>query len=135
MITALLLSLAVQGYGDTANFTCNFPSANGNEETIHVILEPRPSLKDQPGLFRVMMSFGDEGSLRAAAQPILATDDRDILIRGTTRRKSMYTIGLREDGTAAFNLQQLGAGTEDKTTRIGACRGHEAHIDRWLSMW
>ncbi len=135
MITALLLTMAVNGYGDTTTITCNFPSEDADEAAIHVVLEPRPSLKDQPGLYRVMIDLGPRGSLKAAAQPILATEERDILIRGTTKRKSMYSIGLREDGSAAFNVQQLDQADAAKTTRIGACRGHEAHIDRWLSMW
>ena len=135
MLKALILTLLSNSYGASAPITCNFPADADGEKSIYVVLEPRPSLKDQPGLFRVIMDLDGRGRLRAAAQPIHATDDRDILIRGMTRRKSMYTIGLREDGTAAFNIQDVSKEEVEKTTRIGACRGHEAHIDRWLSMW
>lgn len=85
-------------------------------------------------MFRVMMMMNDRLSLKAAAQPILSTEDRDILIRGTTRRKSMYTIGIRDDGNAALNMQTRDARTNDvsKSTRVGTCHGHETVIERWL---
>ena len=134
MLTALLLSLAVDGADSAASITCMFPSQTSEQKPIHIALEPRPSLKDQPGLYRVMMDFDGHLTVRAAAQPILATSDPDILIRGITAKKNMYSIGLRADGTAAFNIQRSNEEKlVDKRTRIGECRGHETYIDRWLS--
>ena len=134
MLSALLLSLAVNGTDGSAPITCTFPSTHSEQKTIHIVLEPRPSLKDQPGLYRVMMDFDGHLTVRASAQPILATADPDILIRGTTSKQNMYSLGLRADGAAAFNIQrQDEENLVDKRTRIGECRGHEAHILRWLS--
>ena len=135
MLTALLLATTINGYGIGTPITCNFPAETPGGKAINVVLDPRPSLKDQPGLYRVFMDFDGIVSVRAAAQPISTTDERDILIRGMTHRNAMYSIGLRDDGVAAFNIQPLDTETGKKSTRLGECRGHEAHIDRWLSMW
>lgn len=133
MLTALLLSLAMDGQ-DATTITCTFPSVEAGQKPIHIALEPKPSLKDQPGLYRVMMDFDGHLTVRAAAQPILATSDPDILIRGVTSKNNTYSLGLRADGMAAFNIQQFSETTQvDKRTRIGECRGHEALIDLWLS--
>ena len=134
MITAMLLTLAVNGFGGDAPITCVFPSESPEQKVIRIALEPRPSLKDQPGLYRVMMDFDGEVSVRASAQPIWSTDEDDILIRGRLQMVSLYSLGLRADGLAAFNVQSLGDGKQvDNRTRIGECRGHEAYVDRWLS--
>ena len=133
MLTALLLSLAING-NDGPTIKCTFPATHSEQKPIHIILEPRPSLKDQPGLYRVMMDFDGHLTVRASAQPILATTDPDILIRGITHKQNMYSLGLRADGAAAFNIQQQNEEKlVDKRTRIGECRGHEVHIHRWLS--
>ncbi|MBT8416255.1 MAG: hypothetical protein KJO42_02350 [Silicimonas sp.] len=73
-------------------------------------------------------------SLRAMAQPIASTSERDIMIRGRHGKRSMYSLGLRDDGRAAFNVQTSGAkdDTVKRQTRIGACHGFETLIKRWL---
>ena len=100
------------------------------------MLEPKPSLKDQPGLFRVQMDLNGKVSVTASAQPILATEDRDIMIRGLSEKQAMYTIGFREDGRAALNMEMLRESDSKilTATRIGACRDFEAHLDRWLPL-
>ena len=134
MLTALLLSLTVNGNDGAPSIHCTFPPTHSDQKPIHIVLEPRPSLKDQPGLYRVMMDFDGHLTVKASARPILATTAPDILIRGTTQKRNMYSLGLRADGTAAFNIQQPSEEkVVDKRTRIGECRGHEAHIHRWLS--
>ena len=134
MLTALLLSLVVNGNDGPPQIICTFPSTNEDQKPIHIVLEPKPSLKDQPGLYRVMMDFDGHLTVRASAQPIMATTDPDILIRGITKKQNMYSLGLRADGTAAFNIQrQSEQKLVDKRTRIGECRGHEAQFNRWLS--
>lgn len=134
MLTTLLLSLAIDGAVSAAPITCTFPSVDDKQKPIHIVLEPRPSLKDQPGLYRVIMDFDGHLKVRAAAQPILATTDPDILIRGITAKRNMYSIGLRADGTAAFNIQKENEEKlVDKRTRIGECRGHETYINKWLT--
>ena len=135
MLTALLLALSFNGYDGGTPITCDFPAEDAAGKSIRVVLEPRPSLKDQPGLYRVFMDFDGLVSVRAAAQPISATAERDILIRGITRKNAMYSIGLRDDGIAAFNIQPAEGDSREKSTRLGECHGHKAHIDRWLSMW
>ena len=104
------------------------------EAPIRVLLEPKPSLKDQPGLYRVMMRMDGGIALKALAQPIPGTEDRDVMIRGRQGKVAMFTIGLRDDGAAAFNIQKRVRTDADvvKQTRTGACRGHELHINRWL---
>lgn len=138
MLNALVLTVFVETVGMMGSdaIQCDFPGQNPAEKSIRVVLDPRPSLKDQPGLFRVMMDLNGRVSVKASAQPIQSTDDRDVLIRGITKRKSMYTIGLRDDGKAALNMQMRQAGAEDvsKSTRLGECRGHEAHLERWLPL-
>ena len=138
MLNALILTVFVETFapmGSTA-IHCDFPGRDAAETSIHVTLDPQPSLKDQPGLYRVTMGLNGRMSLKASAQPIHSTEDRDILIRGITARKSMYTIGLRDDGVAALNMQTKRAGDDEvsKATRIGACRNFEAQLDRWLPL-
>lgn len=126
MIVALVMDVVAPA---TTQIHCEFPGKTVTQKPIHVVLDPRPSLKDQPGLFRVMMDLNGAFSVRGAAQPITSTEDRDILVRGITSKKSVYTIGLREDGVAALSMQTKRA----TNTRVGACRNFESHFDRWLS--
>lgn len=134
MIKAMLLAMSASSYSGETPITCVFPSLGAHQKSLRIVLDPKPSLKDQPGLYRVMIDFGSDVTIRAAAQPLHTTEADDILIRGGTRNKQLYTIGLRADGYAAFNIRNLGGGNEvDKRTRIGECHGHEAHVARWLS--
>src|SRR6056297_1549484 len=134
MLTALLLSLAVIGTDGPPPFTCTFPSESEEQKPIRIVLQPKPSLKDQPGLYRVFMRFDEQVSIRASAQPIAATTDPDILIRGVTAKRNTYSLGLRADGKAAFNIQRSAEQNQvDKATRIGECRGFETHLHRWLA--
>lgn len=135
ILTALLLATAIDQYEPvTGPIHCSFPPGDVAARSIEVTLDPRPSLKDQPGLWRVMMDMNGKLSLRASAQPIRGTSERDVLIRGVTRKKSTYIIGLRDDGTAALNMATPVEGSPDprKELRAGVCRGFEPHIDRWL---
>ena len=135
MFKAFIVTVLVEAFSTgSPKIQCDFPGVDAAEKPIRVLLEPRPSLKDQPGLFRVIMDLNGKMSLKAAAQPILSTEDRDILIRGITKKQSMYTIGLRDDGKAALNMQTrpLGGGEARKSTRLGECHGHEAHLEKWL---
>lgn len=135
MLGAMLFSVMLSGVeAETRSITCEFPGRDSAEKRIIVTLEPRPSLKDQPGKFRVIMDLNERVTVRAAAAPITSTEERDILIRGITRKKSMYTIGLRDDGAAALNMQTKKAGAEEvtKSTRTGTCRGFDALLEKWL---
>lgn len=135
LISAMLLSSAIGTYEPQKEpIQCHFPSVDAASQAIRVTLDPRPSLKDQPELWRVIMQMNGKLSVRASAQPIDGTRERDILIRGVTKRKSTYIIGLRDDGTAALNMatRMDGNGDPRKETRQGVCHGFEAHINRWL---
>lgn len=136
MLNTLILLMFVESFGamQTEAISCDFPGLDVAERSIHVVLAPRPSLKDQPGLYRVMMEMNGQVTLRAAARPIHSTDDRDVLIRSVVGQRSVYSIGLRDDGKAALNMQTRRSGeTEiDKSTRIGECYGYERFINRWL---
>lgn len=130
MLKAMIVTMVMEALAPgTEAIRCEFPSDDNTKQPISVVLDPRPSLKDQPGLFRVMMDLNGALSVRAAAQPIMTTDERDVLVRGITPRKSVYTIGLRDDGMAALNMKTESA----DQTRVGACRNFESHFERWLS--
>lgn len=135
MLNALILVAFVEtfGTGPTA-IKCDFPGEAMTQKPIQIVLEPRPSLKDRPGLFRVAMVLNGQTSMKALAQPIAGTDDRDIMIRGISRRKSTVTIGLRDDGAAALNMKTRKSGSDEvsQSTRLGECRDFETHINRWL---
>jgi hypothetical protein len=135
MLNALILFVFVESAAtENGTIRCEFPGKEGNEKPIHVVLEPNPSLKDQPGLYRVMMELNGRPSLRALAQPITTTAERDVMIRGLHGETTLYTVGLRDDGTAALNLKfgRSRDELENKLTRTGECRGFEAHLNRWL---
>ena len=135
MLNALILFVFVESAAtENGTIRCEFPGKEGNEKPIHVVLEPNPSLKDQPGLYRVMMELNGRPSLRALAQPITTTAERDVMIRGLHGETTLYTVGLRDDGTAALNLKfgRSRDELENKLTRTGECRGFEAHLNRCL---
>lgn len=133
----LLVAMIMQtiSLGDGGPIHCDFPSTDGAPPLIYVKLEPRPSLKDQPGLFRVAMTLNGQGPLRASAKPIATTQDRDVLIQGRTKRLHTYSLGLRDDGKAALNISKPSASPDEviKTTRVGNCLGHRPHLERWLA--
>ena len=130
----LLILLAFSGtiLEESTSIQCDFPGEHTAERTIQVRLEPRPSLKDQPELFRVIMEMNGVISLRGTAQPIRATKERDVMIRGLRGTDASYTLGLREDGQAAIHVRTARDGDDGALTRTGACEGYEAHIERWL---
>ena len=112
---------------------CQFSAPPEGGKTVSVVLDPMPSLKDQPGLYRVMMEIEGKMTLKAAVQPITSTDDRDVLIRAKSEQAAVVTLGMRADGVAALTMSTPGATTETRqSTRIGACNGAEHHINRWL---
>ena len=82
MLNALILFVLVETATGGTAINCDFPGEDVAQKPIHVVLEPRPSLKDRPGLFRVRMLMNGRISLTGAAQPIPTTDERDVLIRG-----------------------------------------------------
>ena len=135
MLNALITLVFVESIAvESGAIRCEFPGKEGNERPIHVVLEPNPSLKDRPGLYRVMMELNGRPSLRALAQPIATTAERDVMIRGQHGETTLYTVGLRDDGTAALNLKfgRSRDELENRLTRTGECRGFEAYLNRWL---
>lgn len=93
-----------------------------------VTLEPVPSLKDRPGLYRVMVEV--EGTtLRGNAQPMAQTAEDDVMIRAKSGDETFYTLGLRRDGAAAMYVSQTGA----SLTLTGWCQRHERWFPGWLS--
>lgn len=136
MIQAMILAATVGSFGATdLPIHCEFPGRDAAEKTITVELDPRPSLKDQPGKFRVIMEMNERVALRAAAQPIPTTDERDILVRAITRKKNVYTIGLRDDGAAALNIRKtrIEGAEPESSTRVGQCVNYGTYFERWLS--
>ena len=121
---ALLTSFAIGG-GD--GIACTFAGETREDPVVAVTLEPVPSLKDRPGLYRVMMHLG-EAKVRANAQPIANTSEPDVMIRAKAGTETYYTIGLREDGAAAIHIAQNGGGM----TLVGDCQHHEPWFPGWL---
>lgn len=118
-----LITAAALGGGET--IACTF-TAGTVAEPVAVTLEPVPSLKDRPGLYRVMLHLGAH-KLRANAQPIATTAEADVMIRAKAGAETYYTIGLRDDGAAAMHVAQAGAGR----TLTGLCQ----HQERWFPGW
>lgn len=134
MLGALAIIAMLQGLNTPGGaIECVFPPSKPGSESVRVWLEPAPSLKDQPGLYRVLMTFGENITLKASAQPIASTDERDMLIQARGARQTIITLGLRDDGAAALNMRSEGSAENQPKTRIGACSGASPLIDRWLS--
>ncbi|MEM9709499.1 MAG: hypothetical protein AAF871_11995 [Pseudomonadota bacterium] len=123
---AILASLALGSWGDGIH--CAFGGSDLQAPPVAVTLYPVPSLKDRPGLSRVMVDV--EGHrLRGNAQPIDNTSDDDVLIRAQNERSEFYTLGLRLDGAAVLHV----GGQDLDETRFGRCEFHEDWFPGWLN--
>lgn len=134
MFSALLLGVFVDTAGiGQRPMSCLFPSQLQGEAPIEVVLTPRPSLKDIPGLYRVEMALNGVVRLKAAAQPIAATNGRDVMVRATQDETTIYTVGIDDMGRAALNVVQTGSAdaATREATRTGHCREYERYIKRW----
>ncbi|MEL7026686.1 MAG: hypothetical protein AAGO57_05575 [Pseudomonadota bacterium] len=121
---AILTAAAIGGDGDIA---CRFSSDDTKISPIEMTLSPVPSLKDRPGIYRVMMAVG-EAKLRANAQPMIETADADVMVRAKASSGMTYTVGLRWDGAAAMYVARPGGGV----TFTGWCQHHENWFPTWL---
>lgn len=122
---AILTAFSISG---DAPISCTMTARDLDEPlTIAVTLDPVPSLKDKPGLYRVMMGIG-ETKLTANAQPMTDTAEEDILFQAKAGSETLYTLGLRRDGAAAMYVAQKGA----NVTLTGRCQRHERWFPGWL---
>jgi hypothetical protein len=137
MLEAMLLGafLETQGLGPRP-VACSFPGTEAEERAIEIVLTPRPSLKDVPGLYRVEMAVNGGARLRAAAQPIATTDGRDVLVQARSGSKTHYTVGIDAEGRAALNvmIDERPEAEPREAMRTGHCRNHEAYIERWSGL-
>ncbi|MEM9031423.1 MAG: hypothetical protein AAGB18_02160 [Pseudomonadota bacterium] len=134
MFAVLLLGAMVETHEmGIRPMACTFPGRTYNEETIEVVLTPKPSLKDLPGLYRVEMAVNGTFKMSASAQPITATDTRDVIVRASGDGTAIYTIGFDAGGNAAFNVMMAGEGNSDplEATRAGYCQNYERALERW----
>ncbi len=132
--TIFVIAMLQSVEGLPKGIRCEFPAADTGGKPVRVVLDPMPSLKDQPGLYRVMMEIEGKLTLKAAAQPMHAIDERAVLIRAKSPRQATVTLGMRDDGMAALTMSAPGAETPgEQSTRIGACRGADYYFNRWLS--
>ena len=132
--TIIVIAMLQSVEGLPKGIHCDFPAADTGGKPVRVVLDPMPSLKDRPGLYRVMMEIEGKLTLKVAVQPIPATDERAVLIRAKSPRQAIVTLGMRDDGMAALTMTTPGAETtSEQSTRIGACRGADHHFNRWLS--
>lgn len=131
IVTTLLETL---GFGPQP-LICRFPPPQIGHETIKFTAVERPSLKDIPGLFRVEVRVNDAITLPGAAQPITTTQLRDVMVRAVQGEATFYTLGFDDTGAAALNILWAEDTTQPtrEITRIGRCRNHERHLDRWVS--
>ena len=131
MWETVLLVLTLQTTEAAASgFSCDFQALDGAQKGISMTFNDRPSLKDQPGLYRVEVHMDGHDALLATAQPITTTDERDALVLARPNGAVM-TVGVREDGQAAMSLRHTAAGEPE--TWIGTCRGYEGPLQRWLA--
>lgn len=132
MVKLLSLLALIGGLGQSADqsaISCRFERPARPD--VVVSLEPLPSLKDQPGLFYLRMTFEGHPSLTATVRPIATTPERDVLIRAVARQATFYTIGLDAQGTAAFNMMHS-TDPGGQETFVGNCRSFEQHLARWI---
>ena len=131
--TIIVIAMLQSVEGLPTGIHCEFPAAETNGKAMRVVLDPMPSLKDQPGLYRVMMEIEGKMTLKAAVQPIQSTAERDVIVMAKSTKSAVVTLGMREDGAAAMTMRLAGQQTaETQSTRIGACFGAEHHINLWL---
>lgn len=137
MVTALILTTLIETLGlGPRPIACSFPGPPGQEVPIEVVIRPKPSLKDIPGLYRVEMTVNEVLKLHAAVQPIFTTETRDVMIRAAEGENTFYTVGLDDQGRAALNIMI----TSDpdtvphEATRTGRCRDFERYIRRWSAL-
>lgn len=107
---------------------CAFTEAAGLPVEVRVI---DPELeRTTSGQFKVDIRLGRE-EVRGRAAPYDRSPARDVVLRATTRDRSVYLIALRDDGTALLRMKPPGEGAETVTAK-GACAQFERHLDRWL---
>lgn len=137
MFDALLLGAVLETTGlGQRPMACLFPGQRQGEAPIEVVLTPRPSLKDIPGLYRVEMALNGATYLKAAAQPIAATEGRDVMVRATEGERTIYTVGIDDAGRAALNVLVTSNAEASgfETNRAGHCRGYERYIKKWTGL-
>ena len=129
--TALLVMALQSIDAAQTGFSCNFPADSAEDRGVTLMLDDRPSLIDQPGLFRVELRMNGDETLRATAQPIETTGGRDALVVARPKTDTVLTVGFRDDGKAALSLRDRVTGSEQ--TMVGTCRGFEGPLNRWLA--
>jgi hypothetical protein len=137
MVTAMILTTLIETLGlGPRPLACSFPGPSSREIPIEVVVRPKPSLKDIPGLYRAEMIVNEILRLPAAAQPIITTETRDVMIRAAEGEHTFYTVGFDDRGRAALNIMI----TSDpdtvphEATRTGRCRDFERYIQRWSAL-
>ncbi len=130
MLELMLVVTMLEGAQiEATGIECRFPQMSEEHRVIHLKLDPMPSLKDQPGLYRVMMNLNGKMKMKAQAQPIETTGHRDVLVLARSKSETIYTLGMRDDGSAALTMRR---NDEVAPARIGSCRGHEALMNAWV---
>ena len=135
MLTTLIVTALIDGFSiGPPTMACSFASAEPGKPPVEIALIGRPSLKDFPGLYRVEMDIDGRG-LNGAAQPIIATEGRDVLVRARRDEDVFYSIGFDESGAAALNIVwgMEDEGPEQQITLIGSCRNFERYLQAWSS--
>ena len=140
-----MMALMVAGFielatGPAKPIVCDFRPDTPGAVALSVRMTPVPSLKDRRELWRVKMELRAPEvptpmRVRAAARPIADTEARDVLIRGETRSRTRFTVGLRDDGVAALSIFRPATAdrAETQETRVGHCQNFETHMGRWLT--
>ncbi|MEO1789869.1 MAG: hypothetical protein AAFR34_09210 [Pseudomonadota bacterium] len=114
--------------------TCTFTNIETEEHHVEIKLRAQPSLKDVPGLYRAQM-YVDGRKLKAAAQPIAATNTQDVIVRANLGTETLYLLGVDSTGMAALNIvwREVDDIPERRASFKGKCRSHERYIDRWAA--
>lgn len=133
MLTTLIVTALIDGFTiGPPLMACSFVGSEPGQEPVEIMMIGRPSLKDFPGLYRVEMDIDGRG-FKGAAQPIIATEGKDVLVRARRGEDIFYAIGFDESGTAALNIVWGLAGDEPekRATLTGSCRNYERYLQVW----
>ena len=127
-----MLAAVEAGLAQDSEMSCTFPPVEPGDVPIEVVMEGHPSLYDLPGLYRVEMEVNGTG-MRASAQPILATEKRDVVVRAAANEATLFALGFDDTGKAALDVVRAEAGQnpEPRIRRTGHCRNYERYIQTW----
>ncbi|MEM6634933.1 MAG: hypothetical protein AAF667_03480 [Pseudomonadota bacterium] len=108
---------------------CSFPQEQHGRAELRLELIPRPTGLEAGGPFPIEMRLQGTDAFTAVAQPITTTPGRDIMVRARVGSDTFLTVGLQEDGAAAFNVFKPKEDPPQQTTLTGSCTNMQTLFD------